>query len=250
MNPHYNNLINAFLVSVDIRPASLVQIIDYKNIEDSYVTLEKIKELFPALYHIPNYQGIIISKLNISDIIDNHEKLGNILGYPCKNDFTQIINENISGYIIEIICFYYCHGIINKSQIIVNRCITLNKLNDFEKILKEANQYIGYQINDIEIIKFTINYEKIYNTSEVLNHVYNNHEINPDIIYHIGNIIWNMGITEDNEIIDTLFHYHNWFHRFVICSFLYLDIIMDKYSIVLPNFLIKPIRWVLKILLT
>lgn len=245
MDPHHNNLINAFLVNAGIRPASLLQQIDYKNIEDSYYTLSRIKELFPELYHIPNYQGIIISKTNIIEPIDTCEKMGYALGYPCSDEFNQIINEQISGYIIELICDYYNHGKLYTTILIANRCITPYKINEFIKLVKEATQYIGYQFDDIELVDFIVNYEKIYNTNEILNHVYRNKKINSEIIYHIGNIIWNMGIIDDNEIMN-MFHYHKKMHRYIIIGFLWLDIFLDKYNIILPDFTLKPLKCLLK----
>jgi hypothetical protein len=237
MSAHYSNLINALLVHYGIRPACLFQMIDYPCIGDGYYTLEKIKELFPDLYHIPNYQGILISKTNITDTIDTCEKLGHVLGYPYADEFNKMITENISGYMVELICYYH-NGITCKTQIMVNRCIELNKLNEFKEIMAKANELVGYTLDDIEILQFKIRYEKNYNTNEIITCIYNR-DINHNVLFHIENIIYNMGL--DATMIDS-FNEYKWFHRTVITRLLYLDIYMTKYGVMLPEFTLIPIQ--------
>lgn len=246
MSPHHNNLINAFLVNVGVRPGCLLQIIDYKNQNDAQVTLDKIKELFPELYLSPNYQGILITKTPVDHEIDTCEKLGEILGYPYKDEFTKMINENTSGYVMELTCYYIVDDCIHKTQLIANICMELDKLNEFQQISDHANKYTHYKIENIELYYFSVEYEKNYNTSEVLNYVYHNKKMNPDIIYHIGNIIWNMEIIENNDIIYAYFQYNKRIHRYIVCGFLMMDLFMDKYHLRLPPFTLKPIRWLLK----
>jgi hypothetical protein len=232
------------MVNVDVRPACLLQQVDFKHEHDITFTLSKIKELFPELYHIPNYQGIILSKTMINESIDNSKKLGEILGYPYKDEFNKIINENISGYFIELICYYKYDDLLYKTQLIVNRCIELNKLNEFKEIQDKAKEYIGYKFDNIELIEFSIHYEKNYTTNEILKYIYEYKPYNEDVIYHIGNIIYNMGI-EDTSFITTLFEYDNWKHRYIIT----LLLIIDNNNIRLPHVTLQPIEWILKKLL-
>lgn len=249
MERHYNNLINSFLVHEGIRPACLLQYIDYSNKTDAENTLEKIKELYPELYHIPNYQGMIISNTNIVEDLNTHSKLGKVLGYPYHDEFDQILKENISGYVIEIIGYYKYNDLMYSTQIIVNRCVELNKLKQFKEIEEKANEYIGYKIEDIELIYFSLEYEKNYNTIDIIKYVYEYKELNPTILFHIGNIIYNMGIIDDNEIINTLFDYDKCFHRWIICMYLRMDLILTKYNLILPNCILKLLKYVLEILL-
>ena len=244
MERYYNNLINAYLVHVGVRPASLLQQVDFKNETEVFVTLDKIKELFPELHHISNYQGILLSKTLLDDNVNTCQKLGKILGYPYSDEFKQILDENISGYVIELNCYYLKDNILYKTQIIVNRCIELNKLNEFKEIEKKENQYCGYKIDDIEIVKFNIHYEKNYNTKEILNYVYEYKPYDEHIIYHIGNIIYNMGI-ENTEFMLS-FQYNNRFHRYIILMMLYID----DCNIRLPEYSIKTIEWALNTFIT
>lgn len=239
MERYYNNLINAYLVDVGVRPAALLQPVDFKNETEVYVTLDTIKKIFPNLYHIPNYQGILLSKIMITEPINTCKKLGKILGYPYSDEFKKILDENISGYIIELNCYYSDGDLLYKTQIIVNRCIELNKLKEFKEIEEKANKYIGNKLDGIEIIKFNIHYEKNYNTKEILDHVYHYKPYHADIIYHIGNIIYNMGI-ENTEFIDS-FNYHNRFHRTIIIIILYIDYC----NIRLPEIILNIIQWIL-----
>lgn len=247
---HHNNLINAFLVNVGIRPSCLLQYIDYENNIDAEQTLEKIKTLFPDLYHTKNYQGMILCKKDLTNIqINTSKKLGDILGYPCSDDFNQIIQQNISGYVIELTCYYCYDDVIYKTQLIANRCIELNKLDDFYTIEKKCKKYIGHEIDNIELVNFIVTYEKNYNTNDIIDYVYNNKPYDPTINYHIGNIIYNMGITHDNEMIDNSFNYSKRWHRMIICLYLWLDLILDRYQIQLSDKMCKVLKWLLQVLL-
>ncbi len=243
MERYYNNLINAYLVHVGVRPAALLQPVDFRNETEVFVTLDKIKTLFPKLYHISNYQGILLSKTKINNPVNTCEKLGKTLGYPYSDEFRQILDENISGYIIELNCYYSHDNLLYKTQIIVNRCIELNKLNEFKEIEEKANQWIGNKIEDIEIVKFAIHYEKNYNTKEIIDHVYHYKPCHPDIIYHIGNIIYNMGI-ENTEFM-TSFQYDKWLHRYIIVMVLCID----YHNIRLPLITLNLIEWILNIVI-
>jgi hypothetical protein len=170
------------MVNVGVRPACLLQQVDFKHENELNFTLSKIKELFPELYHIPNYQGIILSKTMITESINDSEKLGEILGYPYKDEFNKIIKENISGYVIELNCYYKYDDLLYKTQLIVNRCIELNKLNEFKEIQDKANKYIGYTFDNIELIEFSIHHEKNYTTNEILKYVYEYKPYNEDVI--------------------------------------------------------------------
>lgn len=243
MDSHHNNIINAFMVQSGVRPASLIQEVDFKNEIELNNTINKIKELFPDLYHIPNYQGIILSKTMITESIDNCEKLGKILGYPYYDEFNKIITENIGGYMIEINCYYKYNDLLYKTQLIVNRCIELNKLNEYKEIQEKANKFIGNKIDDIELILFTMQYEKNYTTHEILKYVYEYKPYNNHVIYHIGNIIYNMGI-EDTSFMIT-FNYDSRFHRIIVTMMIFIDYC----GIRLPNFTLKPIERLLYMLL-
>jgi hypothetical protein len=242
---YYNNLINAFMVNVGIRPASMLQVVDFKDEKDVESTLSKINDLFPDLYFIPNYQGIIISKSMITEPLDTCEKVGEVLGYPYKDVLQKMIDENISGYLIELICYYSHDDLIYKTQIIVNRCIELDKLNEFKMLEQKANEYKGYKIENIELIQFHVHYEKDYNTHEILDYVYHHKPYDITIIHHISNIIYNMGF-ENTEFIQSVFDYHNIVHRYLIMMML----MIDKHNIRLPECTIQPIRWLLHMLLS
>lgn len=247
--PHINNIINAFLVNVNIRPASLLQHVDYVDKEYSYYTLKKIKELYPELYQIKNYQGVIITKKEINEEIDTCEKVGNILGYPYKDDFKKILKEKLGGYKVQLNCIYLLNEEIEQTTLFVNRCIELNHLDKFNDIAKLANEYTDHIIEfdnmTIQLLYFTITSEKIYSSRYVLTYVYNNNPPNEDIIFHIGNIIYNMGIIENNEIIYNYFNYDKCLHRYIVCMYILGDILMDKYRIILPKYTYKPLKYIL-----
>jgi len=87
--------INCFLVENEVRPACLIQFIDYGEISEmnnkSNTILQLLKKYFPTLHHLKINQGMLISKdeLNNSDV-DTNTKLGERLGYLCSDTFDRI----------------------------------------------------------------------------------------------------------------------------------------------------------------
>jgi len=87
--------INCYLVLHDVRPACLIQFIDYNEESEmnnkSNNILRLLKDLFPTLHHLKISQGMLISKLPLSESdVDTNTKLGIQLGYFCSDTFDQI----------------------------------------------------------------------------------------------------------------------------------------------------------------
>ena len=86
-------LVNAILVQNNLRPAFLVQPINYNEYsfekrERTNQILKELLEQFPELLQTECSSGIIISKQSYStEIISTSARLGEILGYPSAKDF-------------------------------------------------------------------------------------------------------------------------------------------------------------------
>lgn len=97
--------INCYLVENEVRPACLIQFIDYgetsKNDNKSKNILNLLAQHFPTLHHLNTNQGMLISKLQLAESdVDTNTKLGNSLGYLCSDTFDRI-KESPQTYFYE-----------------------------------------------------------------------------------------------------------------------------------------------------
>ena len=135
-------LLNLILVNENIRPSMLVQPKDYREKTEkdpkTKAILNKIKSLFPNLKHSSDYetyQGIIISHNDYNGKEISLEKMGEILGYPCYKDFSNIDrNETIYGVDIFVRANDY-----DSYQLFANIC------KDKQKIMNLRNWLTRHQ---------------------------------------------------------------------------------------------------------
>jgi hypothetical protein len=108
--------INVNLVAYDIRPATLIQPIDYNETSRDHSKtksiLLEIKRVFPDLIHSENYQGIIISKKSFEGEEIDAVDMGRVLGYPYYRNFgkpyTHTI-EIVAVFIDGSSCIFYAN---------------------------------------------------------------------------------------------------------------------------------------------
>ena len=123
---------NSYLVNMNIRNAYLLQTNYSKNKKEIDRDMKKVIKVYPDLQISNNYteyQGPIISKHNYNNQKISDKKMGQILDYPCSNDWGKI-----TGNIKHI--RYRLYVIINnviKILLITNKCLYDNK-NKFTKL--------------------------------------------------------------------------------------------------------------------
>ena len=146
-------LLNVILVKEKVRPAMLIQPIDYNEVnnngEFTKFILNEIKIKFPQLKQSIFTIGIIISYIDYSmDLILNKEKIGNILGYPCFND--KIKNYDISLYVL--------YNNNTKEYLFSNYSEDLSKIDQFNKY-SELSKNIFNKYKDNK--DFSLDFSKI-----------------------------------------------------------------------------------------
>jgi hypothetical protein len=229
----YEILINLILVNEDVRPGYLIQYIDYdecivkhpsssKTFVDSL--LKVINELFPNLIQSVNYehnQGIIISKTDYNGVSGiNNKLMGKILGYPCFNDFDDLVGNKTEHYIIDI---YVLLGDY-KIQIIANKCKNKNT-SEFDVISSKAQDVLRKKkYNNIFINKVFVIVEVIKNitTQSIITKLSKNKKITKSNKKMILNTLYNFGF-DDNLITyfeEGGFQYHNPVHRGLLIGLL------------------------------
>lgn len=189
----FDVLCNLILVSENIRPAFMVQYIDYQESFDTDPISSKIlhsaKDFFPDLIHTRDVQGTIISKKQMTDEDHNTDKkMGELLGYPCAKDY-NILDKQKSGYkyIFTVNVTVNTPIIVNpvgdtkytnSFDLFANGCIDESTKPEFEKIKEKIDTVLkkceytktNYKETNIRIIKtatIDILIDKIVHKNEI-----------------------------------------------------------------------------------
>ena len=210
-------LVNAILVQNNLRPAFLVQPINYNEYsfekrEKTNQILKELLEKYPELLHTECSSGIIISKQSYStEIISTSARLGEILGYPSAEDFEYIINNpddpdaTINIYI----------NTVTESQpihILANRC----KIENIER----DQQYFQNMVSEfakISEIKLIVQIDYTIPIKSIINKLLNNDELTCKDTFEVSNYIWNIGMDKLNEYP---FDYTNPIHKGIVLTLL------------------------------
>jgi len=235
-NIEINNILNAILVNENIRPAMLVQPIDYNEIKGTDKKTLKIvngiKKIFPNLYltdKYQNYQGTIISKkkLSLDNQIISLEKMGEILGYPCYKNFENF-NRDSNLFALELIVSYNNNIEILLFANVCENNETLNKFK-FNLIAQKAfdiftNDKYKHILKDIHINKVYVKIENIITTQSVIDKLITNKKITEEEKEKIIDILYNSGFSDNLSEYD--FQYNNKIHKGIL-----LDILLkEKYN--------------------
>jgi hypothetical protein len=219
-------LLNLILVRENIRPSMLIQPIDYgettfeepktKNI------LDNITKIFPYLYKSTDYQGyqgVIISYNNYDGQNLTEEKMGEILGYPYYEGYSNL--DRSKTYFCIII---YCN--INGSNVKLFENISQNKnkkifknfVKNAEKVLKSiAFKYYG----DIIVGNISIEVIKIPTIQSIINKIIHNKKLDRPEIDEIKCIILLnfRSIEVDNNILKYI-QFDNPIHKGILLRIL------------------------------
>lgn len=223
-------LINLLLIVNDVRPAMLIQPADYREATGSdtktKTILMNIKKEYPTLIHSENYkgdyQGILISKKSFDDEEINLNKMGEILGYPCADDYGKIDQDEIS-YGIDLIAIYD-----NGSQTVIfsNVCKNNSSINEFEKIAENATNVLkGQEINRQIVEKVIAEIYSIIPTKLIVKKVVQNIPLNKEETDKILNILYNFGFGMELQFIyKDDFQYDNDLHKGILLALLLYEL--------------------------
>jgi hypothetical protein len=243
---------NLILVQENVRPAMLIQTINYSKTIIKNI-LEYIELRFPNLIltkEYKGYQGIIVSKNDYTSECISSEYMGRILGYPYYSDFHKIINYAIEIFVIK--------SNLN-IQLLANVCNDIDKLDEFNKIADNAeNVLLKYGFN----VKLKVVVTEILSYESVIKELLSDRELSINYINFINNQIWNYltdGTSEDLPEICKHIDYSNKIHRGIIIAYLlnfkhdYLSVLypldgnikekVDKISVELSNNIIKILKY-------
>ena len=214
-------LINALLVQNDIRPAFLLQSINFGEytIEKREMTnkiLDDLKEKFPDLLQTECEQGIILSKKQFLGENITGERLGEIIGYPSYKEFKYITEHPDEQYTI-----FELH-VKNKNkyktiQLLANCCKQENVDRDrkiFENMASCANTLFSNKNIESRIVVVE---EESIPIKSIINKLLNNEILNIKEKFEVNNYIWNLGMEKLNEY---LFDFSNPIHKGIVLTLL------------------------------
>lgn len=227
-----DELINVILVKEKVRPAFLLQPIDYKETKSTdpitSSKLENIHKLFPELVYSENYtpyRGTLISYDNFDGKEISWSDMGKILGYPC---YLDTFDNDKDDYSIHVVAIFkntkYCFN-NKRSNIFSNRCS--NKTKEIEETFESfANKAFDVlkeykDILTLEIDKVIINYEIWVSTKNLINKIINKENLEKHDKDKVINVLYNFGFSNNFlRHFERKFQYDNQIHIGMLLSLL------------------------------
>lgn len=224
------NVLNSILVNENVRPAMLVQPANYNEATGkdpkTKSIVEAIKKQFPTLLFSEDYktyQGVIISKTDYNGQKISLERMGEILGYPCYQDFNTIDPTHIS-YSINV---YVKQKNSNETvELFSNICKDETNIEKFKTFAEKAKIALNKKeyhdiLNGIEIDKVDVEIEKIIPTQAIINKLIDNIQLQQDELDKIQNILFNFGFSMELQLYFLeKFQYTNPIHKGILLSLL------------------------------
>jgi len=235
------NILNAILVNEGVRPAMLIQPADYneKNRKDTKILsiVNRIKELFPKLLLSDNYkiyQGTIISKKFYDDKVISLEKMGEILGYPCFNNF-ETLNRDKLLFNLELVVScndgteYPLFNNICKDKKTIRELKSLS-IKAFKALTNEKYKDILKSFSILKINKIYVNIDIMIPIQYIIDKLITKKKLSNEEIDKIRNVLWNEGFSY--KLLGYEFQYNNPIHIGILLHLL----IKTKYNILSPFF--------------
>lgn len=233
-------VLNAILVNENIRPAMLIQPQNEDeetgNDKKTKFIIDELKKNFPELIFSENYQqyqGIIVSKTKSYDgQTISLDKMGEILGYPCYENFTKL-NRELPYYSIDVVVKEK-NG--KTKKLFANVCKDDQYINKFKTFAENASIVLKKQqyktfLNGLKIDKIYVNVKKITPTNILIEYLIQNKNLEKDEIYDIQEILWNYGLSDKTMVeIKNNIQYNNPVHRGILIDWL----LKHKYDLLSP----------------
>lgn len=232
------NILNAILVNEGVRSAMLIQPADYgentgKDKKRLSIVNGIIKQ-FPELKASDNYttyQGTIISKQSYDGMVISLEKMGEILGYPCSNDF-ETLNRDEPLFDLQVVVSYN----YEEMPLFTNVCkdkrgvkkFELLSTKAFEALTNEKYRKILDEIKIMKINKIFVNIENIIPTQYIINKLITKKGLSKEEKEKITNVLFNMGYSDN--FLEYDFQYNNPIHKGILLGLL----VKSKYDVLSP----------------
>jgi hypothetical protein len=217
-------LLNSILVDDDVRPALLIQPVDYDETKSSDERtssfIRAIQEQFPDLKSSSDYkgefQGAIISKEDHNSKIVSVNEMGKILGYPCYKDFPPDSKKTI--FYIDIVAYTQDGNI----QILSNLCYDAGMVSTFKQIADAADATFKKEkykasLTGIDIERVDIVVRQRISVYDIIHKLLLNDPLSPSEQEYFEGTLQNLDYL---DLMDYDFRYDNPMHKGIIITLL------------------------------
>jgi len=228
-----NSILNAILVQENVRNASLIQPADYNEATGHDTNMKsiqkKLKTYFPDLIfsdQYQTYQGVIVSKQSYNGQEISLQRMGEILGYPCVQDFNNYNNKEEVSYLIEINVVFE-DGTVE--QLIANGCKNIDKKSAFDAIAKKMEHALkkpqyNKMLEGREIKQVDVFVEKTIPTKVLVEKLSTNQPLDREDKDKVINIIYNFGFSMEMQFFFRAnFEYDNPVHKGFLLGLILLE---------------------------
>lgn len=213
---------NCVLVQSDVRPAFLIQPVDYREINTSYPKtkrkLDAIKLTFPELIiSIINGEALISKRAYVEEDFKKNQDMGEALGYPCAADYEYTLTHKHEPDVTIHINAIMTDG--TSLQILGNACKDDSKFVEFEELAAaaetalKADPRLTGKLASV-VVKKNVTVPVKY----LLQKLIDNRELNEDEEKNLRNQIWNMGWEDGNAMTDYKYEFNNPVHRGILIT--------------------------------
>lgn len=221
-------IINCILVKNGVRNAFLIQPADYGEALSSDAKTSKIlrhiSRYFPELIQSDISGETLISKVAYrSANIRSDADMGKIIGYPCAEEYENVLNrKDEQSFSISIDVKLKPGYNTDNIQILVYRCRDLKTLESSRRFAEECERVlktdpdIGLIIDSVDVVD-----RNIVPVKFLINKLLRKEKITDEENYEIKNQIWNLGF-DDHPITKYEFDYSNPIHNGLLVGLLSL----------------------------
>ena len=210
--------LNCILVHNDVRPAFLVQNIDYgEDSPNDPITKQKLDAIranFPDLVLSFHREGTLVAKKAYVRIEDS-VTMGKTLGYPCAEEFGSINSETPS------ITYSLIAKLKNNRavQLMANVCLNDSSYPVMKSLAKKA-EAVFKATPDTENVVKSVKVEKIVNvpTKYIIKKLIKGEELTDNEKSGMRNEIFNLGDVENTELGDYPYEFDNPVHRGILLT--------------------------------
>lgn len=178
----YENLIQFVLVDENIRNACFISKCD-----------DSLLKNFRSLKKSRCFGGFLISKQFYKRLNPDDLEFGKILGYPCCEDFKEVYENKIDSFTIRVICHFNDNSYF---EIMVNRALNLDKLQEFEEFAIKAEATLKTHLLTKDIVsRVCVEHKKSYCFS-TLKHNIKTNTMDEEMCEEFKNFLWNRGYSQ------------------------------------------------------
>ena len=213
---------NCVLVRSDVRPAFLIQPVDYREVtSNNTITQRKvnaIKLFFPELIISTINGEALISKRTYTEAdFQKNQDMGEALGYPCAADYEYTLTHKNEPDVAIHINAIMTDG--TSLPILANACKDDSKFPQFvalasaaETVLKADPRLTG------KILSVVVKKQVTVPVKYLLQKLIRNEPLNKDEEYTLRNQIWNMGWEDNNAMTQYKYEFNNPVHRGILIT--------------------------------